>query len=187
MNPHVTLWWDCVWDWDWPPLRARGFSFCGVGCLEIRLTPISPGGCMWVAGPASSLQWGELVGGTGKSWGAHFMFPPQSGREHFCDGAGVCPNCLASQAQQSLLAKLKSAYQGSALGLPVSGSMLWLFWGTSFCLVENKLSPTCFSCILLRKRPLCNTAPWDTAGCPEHLSWDVWEHLYSSLSWKTQI
>lgn len=56
---------------------------------------------------------------------AHF-FQPEAGREHFCDVAGVCPNRLASQAQQSLLAKLKSAYRGSALGLPASASVMWL-------------------------------------------------------------
>lgn len=106
------------YSWDQASLRARGFSFRGFRCLQIRLIPISPGGCVCVAGPASSLQCGEQVSGTGKSQGTHFMFHPEAGREHFCDGAGVPPNCFASQSQQSLLVRLKSAYQGSALGLP---------------------------------------------------------------------
>lgn len=55
----------------------------------------------------------------------------------------------------------------------------WLRWRavallrTSFCLVESKFSSTHFSCVLLRTRPLCNRDPWDSAGCPEHLHWDV--------------
>lgn len=44
------------------------------------------------------------------------MFLPVADIEDFYNRAGVAPNCSASQAQQSLLAKLKSAYQESALG-----------------------------------------------------------------------
>lgn len=58
---------------------------------------------------------------------AHFSFLPEASRRlRFCDVAGVCPNRLASQAQQSLLAKLKSAYRGSALGLPAPASVMRL-------------------------------------------------------------
>lgn len=69
----------------------------------------------------------EQARSTGKSQGTHLVFLPDVGRKDFCNRAGVCSNCLASQAQQNLLAKLKSAYQESALSLPASAHVLWLF------------------------------------------------------------
>lgn len=99
----------------WPGIsmgNSLGTCFCDFRCLKIRFSQmVQVALCRWLDPAVGGMSMMVVPP-------AHFSFLPEASRQHFCDVAGVCPNRLASQAQQSLLAKLKSAYRGSALGLP---------------------------------------------------------------------
>lgn len=168
----------------WPGIsmgNSLGTCFCDFRCLKIRFSQmVQVALCRWLDPAVGGMSMMVVPP-------AHFSFLPEASRQHFCDVAGVCPNRLASQAQQSLLAKLKSAYRGSALGLPAQPA--WCGSSEDFNLPCGKqaLSHMLFMPSPQETRPLCHMAPWDTASCPEHLSWDVLGHLYSNFNWKTKI
>lgn len=138
-----------------------------------------------MAGPASSLQWAGQ-----EHWEESrntSRVPPRCRQKGFLQQGWSLFKLLGIPGPTKSSCQTKVCIPRKCSKSSCLSSRAVALLRTSFCSVENKISPICSSWILLRKRPHCNTAPQDTAGCPAHLCWDIWEHLSSSFSWKTWL
>lgn len=170
----------------WPGISMRkslGICFCDFRCLKIRLSQmVQVSSCRWLD-PAVSQRWDEHDGGTSST-----LLLPARGQQTtaflWCGWSLSKSLGIPGPTKSSCQAKVCIPRQCSRPSCPSQRDAAPL--RTSICLVENKLSPTCFSCLLLRKQGHSVTWPLGTLQAAQNISAEMFWGTFIQTSIEKQ-
>lgn len=168
----------------WPGISMRnslGTCSCDFRCLKIRFSQmVQVASCRWLD-PAVGQRWGEHDGDTSRT------LLPARGRQGaflWCGWSLSKSLGIPGPTKSSCQAKVCIPRQCSRPSCLSQRDVAPL--RTSFCLAENKLSPTCFSCLLLRKQGHSVIWPLGTLQAAQNISAEMFWSTFIQTSIEKQ-